>query len=69
MACIVANAQFNTGRYLLGGELSFGTEKIDDYSKPSNESIYASIKVGKVIKENTVVGIIYLMDIAPIITR
>lgn len=56
LGSIAANAQFNTGRYLLGGDLNFRNEKTDkDVLK--NESFNTSIKLGKVIKENTIVGI------------
>lgn len=53
---MAANAQFTTGKYLIGGYLSFQTEngKNLDYK---NEGAIVNLNFGKVIKENTVVGI------------
>lgn len=58
MGCIVANAQINTGRYLLGGDLNFWNEKIvEPNNNYTGEFFLTNIKLGKVIKENTVVGL------------
>ena len=49
-----ARAQFTSGKYLLGGDLNFRTEKLKGYAV-KNEYTYVNLKFGKVIKENTVV--------------
>lgn len=52
-AAITTNAQITKGKYLLGG--SFSLYSTDN---PSNNSAYVNIQFGKVIEENTVIGII-----------
>ncbi|MEO7048173.1 MAG: hypothetical protein ABI091_22940 [Ferruginibacter sp.] len=54
----VANAQINEGRYLLGGSVSYIKVKNLPYSVSKSESFYSNIQFGKVIKDNTVAGII-----------
>lgn len=51
-----ANAQFTTGKYLLGGDLNFQTEGEKDI-KYHDENANVNFKLGKLIKENTVVGV------------
>ena len=59
--CVVftSTAQINTDRYLTGGSFSISNAK---YSQPApeskNESFNLNIQFGKVVKENTVVGVI-----------
>lgn len=55
---IAANAQINEGRYLLGGSVSYNSEKNQQSSGTKNESFFSNIQFGKVIKDNTVAGII-----------
>ncbi len=59
--CVVftSNAQINTGRYLLGG--SFNVYNSKNYQPSPNskfKSLNANIQFGKVVKENTVAGLI-----------
>jgi hypothetical protein len=56
---LASNAQINTGRYLLGG--SFNIYNAKNFQPSSNskfKSLNANIQFGKVVKENTVVGLI-----------
>ena len=53
---MAANAQFTTGKYLLGGDLYFQTENGKDVDY-KNEGANVTLKFGKVIKENTIVGL------------
>ena len=53
LAAATANAQVNKGRYLLGGSVAFNS-----VTNEENHSEYVNIQIGKVIKENTVIGII-----------
>ena len=53
---MAANAQFTTGKYLIGGYLSFQTENGKDLDY-KNDGAVVNLSFGKVIKENTVVGI------------
>ena len=56
-AAITTNAQINEGRYLLGGSASFNsTEQSTSLSK--TESLFSNIQFGKVIKDNTVAGVV-----------
>ena len=52
-AASTANAQITEGKYLLGG--SFG---LTSATNQNSNSVSANLQFGKVIKENTVVGII-----------
>lgn len=52
-ATITTNAQITEGRYLLGGSFS-----LYNASNQNSNSVYTDIQFGKVIKENTVVGIL-----------
>ena len=53
---MAANAQFTTGKYLLGGDLNFRTQN-DKELNYKDEGANVNLKLGKVMKENTVVGI------------
>ncbi|HUZ58122.1 MAG TPA: hypothetical protein VMU83_05020 [Hanamia sp.] len=55
---ITAHAQINEGSYLLGGSIGFNSSKNQNGSINKNESFYSNIQFGKVIKDNTVAGII-----------
>lgn len=55
---ITANAQLNKDSYLLGGSASFNSSKGDQYANQKSEALNTSIQFGKVVKENTVVGVI-----------
>ena len=57
-ATTAANAQINEGRYLLGGNVSYNSQKNPQGSGVNYESFYSDIQFGKVIKDNTVAGII-----------
>lgn len=50
---ITVNAQISEGKYLLGG--SFGFNSNDN---PASNSVNTNIQFGRVIKENTIVGVI-----------
>lgn len=58
-AAITTNAQINEGRYLLGGSISFNSSKDLQITNSKNESLYTNIQFGKVVKDNTVAGIIF----------
>ena len=49
---IAANAQITEGKYLLGGSFNYYNS-----SSSNSNSINTTIQFGKVIKENTVVGV------------
>jgi len=49
---LAANAQINKGKYLLGGSFNYYHSTNESYN-----SLYTNIQIGKVIKDNTVVGI------------
>lgn len=53
---IAVNAQFTTGKYLLGGDLNFRNEDGKDLNY-KNGFAFVNLKAGKVIQENTVFGI------------
>lgn len=53
-----ANAQINEGRYLLGGSLGFSSSTSHQSTDMKNEGLRTNIQFGKVIKDNTVAGII-----------
>ena len=58
-AAFSANAQIDKGKYLFGGSINVsGLKSNQTSSNLKNESLYTSIQFGKVLKENTVVGII-----------
>jgi len=57
-ATTAANAQINEGRYLLGGSVNYSSQKNSQVSGTKNESFNSNIQLGKVIKDNTVAGII-----------
>ena len=57
-ATTTVNAQINEGRYLLGGSISYNNQKNQYSSGTKDESFYSNIQFGKVIKDNTVAGII-----------
>src|SRR5674476_1678488 len=50
---ITSNAQINKDKYLLGGSFNYYHSTNEGYN-----SFYTNIQIGKVIKDNTVVGII-----------
>jgi len=50
---IAANAQISKGRYLLGGSFSYNNSELDN-----SNNINSNIQFGKVIKENTVLGVV-----------
>lgn len=56
-APIAANAQINEGRYLLGGSFSFSNSQNPQITGAQSQSLYTNIQLGKVIKDNTVAGI------------
>lgn len=58
-AAITTNAQITEGKYLLGGSVGFYSQ-----SNPDNNSGYANVLLGKVINENTVVGLIGSISVA-----
>ena len=56
-----SHAQIDKGRYLLGGSLSYyGTKNVhpNNFYNYDYESLYTNIQLGKVVKNNTVVGLI-----------
>ena len=53
-----ANAQINEGRYLLGGSVSYSHQNDAQNSNAKYNSFSSYIQFGKVIKDNTVAGII-----------
>lgn len=53
-----ANAQINEGRYLLGGSIGYNSQKNSLSPGNKDESFSSNIQFGKVIKDNTVAGII-----------
>ncbi|MEP6947976.1 MAG: hypothetical protein ABI863_01815 [Ginsengibacter sp.] len=56
---LISNAQVNTGRYLLGGSFNmFQSKDNHPYNDGKNNGLNANIQFGKVVKENTVVGVI-----------
>ncbi len=57
-AAIATNAQINEGRYLLGGSFGFSNAKNPQTTGAQNQRLYTNIQFGKVIKENTVAGVI-----------
>lgn len=57
-AAITSNAQINEGRYLLGGSASFNSASAPQYSNPKYEALHTNIQLGKVVKDNTVAGLI-----------
>ena len=57
-ATTTVNAQINEGRYLLGGSVSYGNAKNQQSIGSKTESFYSNIQFGKVVKDNSVVGII-----------
>lgn len=57
-AAITTNAQINEGRYLLGGSFGFNIAKDQPSTGAKNEALYTNIQFGKVIKDNTVAGVI-----------
>lgn len=57
-ATSTVNAQINEGRYLLGGSVSYSNYKNQQVSGTKLESFYSNIQFGKVVKDNTVAGII-----------
>lgn len=57
-AAITTNAQINEGRYLLGGSIGFTSTKNQQGTGTKSESFNTNIQFGKVIKDNTVAGII-----------
>jgi len=57
-----ANAQIDKGRYLLGGSFNFRSMKnIQPYynNDYGYKSAFANIQIGKVVKENTIAGLIF----------
>jgi hypothetical protein len=50
---IASNAQISKGRYLLGGSFSYNNSEINN-----SNNINSNIQFGKVIKENTVLGVV-----------
>ena len=57
-AAITTNAQINEGRYLLGGSASYNSSNGQPYSNPGYSSLNTNIQFGKVVKDNTVAGVI-----------
>lgn len=54
-----SNAQINTGRYLTGGGFNMHNAKYSEpYPAPKVESLNTNIQFGKVIRENTIAGLI-----------
>jgi hypothetical protein len=57
-AAITTNGQINEGRYLLGGSASFNSVAAQQYSNSKYEALNTNIQLGKVVKDNTVAGLI-----------
>ena len=57
-AAITAHAQINKGRYLLGGSIGVSSSVSHQSTEMKNEGLGTNIQFGKVIKDNTVAGII-----------
>lgn len=57
-AATITNAQINKGRFLLGGSASYNSGTNEQYSPQKYESLNTNIQFGKVVKDNTVEGII-----------
>ena len=54
-----ANAQITQGKYLLGGSISYSNEQDVQYNgSPAQKFFSSNIQIGKVLKENTVAGLI-----------
>lgn len=49
---LTVNAQIDTGRFLIGGSINYYHSTNESYN-----SLYTNIQIGKVIKDNSVVGI------------
>ncbi len=59
---VTANAQINKGGIFLGGSFNYNDSKLE-YADPSytnykNEQAEVTIQIGKIIKDNTVIGVI-----------
>jgi len=60
-----ANAQITQGKYLLGGSISYSNEQDVQYNgSPAQKFFSSNIQIGKVLKENTVAGLILSYSIA-----
>jgi hypothetical protein len=58
-AAASSNAQITKGKYLLGGSLSYSNSQDVPYNgSPAQKSFSSNIQIGKVVKENTVAGLI-----------
>src|SRR6185312_3053069 len=59
-AVVTVNAQITEGRYFLGGSIGFSTSnsKNSQSADGQGNSLYTNIQLGKVIKDNTVAGVL-----------
>ena len=56
---LASNAQINAGKYLTGGSFNIYSNKNPQPNNNfKNKSLYTNIQLGKVVKENNVVGVI-----------
>ena len=59
LAATGTNAQITQGKYLLGGSLSYSNSQDVQYNgSPVQKFFSSNIQIGKVVKENTVAGLI-----------
>jgi|SRR6185312_1430734 len=54
----VANAQINEGSYLLGGSISYSHQNDAQNYNAKYNSFYSNVQFGKIVKNNTVAGVI-----------
>ncbi len=59
----VSNAQINPGKILLGGSIGYSSNKNSQPGQQATyaeyENLYSNIQIGKFIRENTAVGVIF----------
>lgn len=58
LASTAANAQVTEGRFLLGGSIGYTHQDDAQNSNSKYNAFYSNVQFGKVIKDNTVIGII-----------
>ncbi|HEY5368740.1 MAG TPA: hypothetical protein VIJ75_07090 [Hanamia sp.] len=58
LATTAANAQITEGRFLLGGSIGYTHQDDTQNSNSKYNAFYSNVQFGKVVKDNTVIGII-----------
>ncbi|MEO7121345.1 MAG: hypothetical protein ABIY62_09620 [Ginsengibacter sp.] len=59
---LATHAQINKGEVLLGGSIRYSDSKNIQVANSKYESLYTNVQIGKVLKENSVAGIILSYD-------